>query len=380
MKFRIRRLRLKNWKNFTEVDIPIEDRVFLVGPNASGKSNFLDVLRFLRDLVSPGGGFEHAVNLRGGISVIRSLAARRDPAVEIDISLAADRDEWQYLIAFSSEKNRKAPVIEKEYVRRNQEILLDRPDEHDKNDPLRLTQTALEQINVNRPFRELADFFGSIRYLHLVPQLIREPNRFALAYDDPYGSDFLYQIAKTPERTRARRFALILSALRAVIPQLKEIELRRDERGNPHLDGKFEHWRPNGAWQNETCLSDGTIRLIGLLWIAMEKGGPLLLEEPEASLHPAIVRVLPQTFARILRQSGRQVFVSTHSPDLLQDEGISPREVLLLNPSKEGTRVTPTNQDNLIRAVLEGGLSLADIVISASGPDHPEQLHLFQSS
>ncbi|HPU99172.1 MAG TPA: ATP-binding protein, partial [Candidatus Hydrogenedentes bacterium] len=195
-----------------------------------------------------------------------------------------------------------------------------------------------------------------------------------------YGSDFLYQIAKTPERTRARRFALILSALRAVIPQLKEIELRRDERGNPHLDGKFEHWRPNGAWQNETCLSDGTIRLIGLLWIAMEKGGPLLLEEPEASLHPAIVRVLPQTFARILRQSGRQVFVSTHSPDLLQDEGISPREVLLLNPSKEGTRVTPTNQDNLIRAVLEGGLSLADIVISASGPDHPEQLHLFQSS
>ena len=33
----IRRLRLRNWKNFADVDVAIEDRVFLVGPNASGK-------------------------------------------------------------------------------------------------------------------------------------------------------------------------------------------------------------------------------------------------------------------------------------------------------------------------------------------------------
>lgn len=54
---KIRKLRLRNWKNFADVDVSIEDRVFLVGPNASGKSNFLDVFRFLRDLALAGGGF-----------------------------------------------------------------------------------------------------------------------------------------------------------------------------------------------------------------------------------------------------------------------------------------------------------------------------------
>ena len=47
---RFRKLRLKNWKNFERVDIDLQDRMFLVGPNASGKSNLLDAFRFLRDM------------------------------------------------------------------------------------------------------------------------------------------------------------------------------------------------------------------------------------------------------------------------------------------------------------------------------------------
>ena len=50
----ISRFLLKNWKNFQEIDVPLENRVFLIGPNASGKSNFLDALRFLRDAAEDG--------------------------------------------------------------------------------------------------------------------------------------------------------------------------------------------------------------------------------------------------------------------------------------------------------------------------------------
>jgi AAA15 family ATPase/GTPase len=49
--YRFAWLRLKNWKNFQSVEVDLPLRVFLVGPNASGKSNLLDVFRFLRDLV-----------------------------------------------------------------------------------------------------------------------------------------------------------------------------------------------------------------------------------------------------------------------------------------------------------------------------------------
>ena len=60
-------LRLKNWCNFRSVDISLSRRVFLIGPNASGRSNLLDALRFLRDIAkSEGGGLQKAVSERGG--------------------------------------------------------------------------------------------------------------------------------------------------------------------------------------------------------------------------------------------------------------------------------------------------------------------------
>ena len=38
---RVTRIRLKNWKNFQNVDVPLGPRTFLIGNNAAGKSNFL---------------------------------------------------------------------------------------------------------------------------------------------------------------------------------------------------------------------------------------------------------------------------------------------------------------------------------------------------
>ena len=62
---RLTQLKLENWRNFAQVETDLQRRAFLVGPNASGKSNFLDSLRFLRDIVSIGGGFQDAVRRIG---------------------------------------------------------------------------------------------------------------------------------------------------------------------------------------------------------------------------------------------------------------------------------------------------------------------------
>ena len=86
-------LHLKNWKNFRSVDVPLKNRMFLAGPNACGKSNFLDVFRFLRDIVKSGGGLQQAVQDRGGLSKIRCLSARKEPDVEIEVTLANGVDD-----------------------------------------------------------------------------------------------------------------------------------------------------------------------------------------------------------------------------------------------------------------------------------------------
>jgi predicted ATPase len=161
------------------------------------------------------------------------------------------------------------------------------------------------------------------------------------------------------------------------VPQLAEIELFRDKRGAPHLRGKYEHWRPQGAWQAEDQFSDGTLRLMGLLWAALDGSGPLLLEEPELSLHPEVIRFIPQMFARIQRRLNRQILVSTHSSDLLRDDGIGLDEVLLLQPGENGTIVRAAGESSEIRSLLEGGLSMAEVAIAKTQPQHPEQLALF---
>jgi len=375
---RFTHIHLENWKNFRQVDVDLQDRVFLVGPNASGKSNLLDVFRFLRDIVSIGGGLQRAVQDRRGVSGLRCLAARQYSDIVVDVRLGGNgqSEAWQYRLRFNQD-NKQRPWIKEERVVKDGQVVLSRPDGQDLKDPERCTQTCLEQVYVNQEFREVADFFNRIRYLHIVPQLVREPDRSVGKQNDPYGGDFLEQIARTPERTRRARLRRILEALRAVVPQLRELEFHRDPaRGTPHLRGKYEHWHPEGAWQTEQQFSDGTLRLMGLLWAALDGSGPLLLEEPELSLHAEFVRFIPQVFARIQRRVGRQVLLSTHSTDLLRDEGIGQDEVLLLLPSQEGTEVKPASGLREIRSLLESGSSMADAVIPWTRPQNLSQLLL----
>ena len=374
------RIQLENWRNFAKVDVPVDKRVFLVGANASGKSNFLDALRFLRDLVSTGGGFQKAVQIRGGVSTIRNLAARRKTDVTIDVEISEDeRWIWRYRIVFNQQGRR--PVLREEKVwDSSDKLILDRPDEDDRKDGARLGQTQLEQVFANKDFREIADFFRSIKYSHIVPQLVRDPDRKTGLTNDPFGSDFLEQIATADKRNQGAHLRRIQEVVRKVIQQLSDLELWRDERGTPHLCLKYEHWLPSGAWQDETDLSDGTLRLIGFLWALQEGRGPLLLEEPELSLHPALVRYLPQLMLgiqRARRKALRQVILSTHSPDLLKDEGIGAHEVLLLLPSPGGSNVIPGASKNKIIHELKIGLTMGEVVMTRTKPPALGQLLLW---
>lgn len=373
---RFTHIRLENWRNFLHVDVALQRRVFVVGPNASGKSNFLDAFKFLREVADTQGGFQRAIHARRGVSQIRSLHARRYPNVVIDVDIGLDDQPWRYRLEFTQD-NQRRPIIARERVTRNKDVVLDRPDEEDRVDRNRLTQTYLEQVNANRKFREVNEFFAQVRYLHLVPQLVREPDRSIGRVRDPFGGDFLEQLARTPKGTLDSRLRRIKDALRVAVPQLRELVLDRDVRGVPHLKGLYEHWRPNAGWQAEDQFSDGTLRLLGLLWAFLDGIAPLLLEEPELSLHPAVVRHIPRMIARLGRRSGRQVLLSTHSTDLLSDEGIAPEEVLLLEPSTEGTSIVAAKDDEQVRDLLEGGATLADTVLPRTAPIRAAQLSLF---
>ncbi|UZQ55059.1 AAA family ATPase [Trichothermofontia sichuanensis B231] len=380
----ISRIRLKNWRNFRSIDVALRDRVFLVGPNASGKSNLLDALRFLRDLASDGGGLQKAVRDRGGLSKIRCLSARRYPDVEIEVCLSENElvaPTWIYSIGIKQRKGgQNEPVLSYERVWKNGQQLIDRPAPADEKDSLRLTQTYLEQINANAEFREISNFFESILYLHLVPQLLRHPDAFSgpSIQGDPFGRSFLERVIKTPEKTRRSRLKKIEDALKIAVPQLKQLTDVKDEMGIPHLEAVYEHWRPGAGKQREDQFSDGTLRLIGLLWSLLESDSLLLLEEPELSLNSSIIAKLPALIYRLQKTKKRQVIITTHSGDLLSDSSIAGEEVLLMTPTAEGTQVEVASSIEEIRILLEGGLTIADAVLPRVAPTQVEELSLFR--
>lgn len=378
----ISRIKLKNWKNFKEIDVSLRNRTFMVGPNASGKSNLLDAFRFLRDLAKPGGGLQNAVLERGGISKIRCLAARTHPDVEVEIHLSefdSDVTIWKYAIGIKQEvRGYRLPILTYEKVWKEDKLLLNRPDAQDKKDEERLTQTHLEQINANKEFREITRFLESAVYLHLLPQLLKHPQSFTGPDlpGDPFGKGFLDRISKVNEKTRNAWLKKIEAALKIAVPQFNKFEFK-EENGRPHLEAVYDHWRPKAGKQKEDQFSDGTLRLIGLLWSLQEGDGLLLLEEPELSLNGAIVSKIPALIYKLQKPKKRQVLITTHSLDLLSDKGISLDEILVLSPSAEGTIVLAASSIPEIKAMLEGGMSPAQAILPRNKPKDINQLTLF---
>lgn len=382
----ISRLRLKNWRNFKAVDIALRERAFVLGPNASGKSNLLDALRFLRDVAKPkGGGLQRAVDSRGGLTKLRCLLARKDPKVMIEVELSERIDDdpiWRYRLEFKSEgKGAQRVVVSEEVVTHLKDGVqtLVRPDSADEGDRERLTETNLEQVNANKDFREIAQFFAALTYLHLVPQLLKHAELGAAGQleGDPFGQSFLERIAKTNDRVRDARLKKIEAALRACVPNMKNLKFERDPiTGSPHLFALYEHWRPDAGWQREDQFSDGTLRLLGIMWSLLDGDSLLLLEEPELSLNEAIVREIPPLLWQMQRKAKhrRQVFITTHSKALLEHLSIDPREVVTLLPSAEGTHVLPLTADDI--ALVDAGYTVADAVAGKAPAMQFDQLSL----
>ncbi len=384
----ITHLQLRNWRNFRKVDVTLGPRAYVIGANASGKSNLLDVFRFLRSIAqSEGGGLQKALKERGGLSKLRSLHARRDPEVRIEVDVSdAPEDKvprWRYILAFKSEgKGLQRVLIQEESVLKDGQVIFSRPDADDLRDSARLTQTFLEQINSNSSFRELAEHFSATTYLHLVPQLLKHSDEISgrIIENDPFGQGLLQRIARTTAKTRDARLRRIQQALEVAVPQFSELHFEQDSAtGFPHLKANFKHWRVHGSWQREDQFSDGTLRLIGFLWALQEGDGLLLLEEPELSLNDAITEHIPLMIDRVLRQRKkggflRQVLSTTHSDNLISAV-TDPDSILLLEPGDDGTTVRAATEGE--RKEMEHGLNAAEVLLPKTRPRQIEQMGLF---
>ena len=70
--------------------------------------------------------------------------------------------------------------------------------------------------------------------------------------------------------------------------------------------------------------------------------------------------------------------LSTHSPNLFLDEGISLEEILILAPQGEGTSVRQAGSNREISDLLEGGAMLLEAIPPHTRPPNAHRLALFE--
>ncbi|MBI2272038.1 MAG: ATP-binding protein [Bacteroidetes bacterium] len=386
---RISKVKLINWKNFKSAEVNLTHRTFIVGPNASGKSNFLDAIRFLRDIVRQGGSLQEAVSIRDGVSKIRCVAARSNPdiTVGIEITNGDDMPEWYYELTFNQTGGGIADlraVVKRESLKNliTSTIHIDRPNGTKESDYL-LEYTFIEQATKNENFKSFIVFLNEINYLHLIPQLVRDPKSFLKTNkgEDYYGRDFLERILSLNKLTQKAYLKRVETALRYALPNLEKLEFEPDEMGVPHFEATFKQWRGKGVKHQEKHFSDGTLRFIGLFWALQDGTKPILLEEPELSLHSAIIQRLADVIYKLQKKKSgmRQVIVTTHSHEILNNNGISAEEVLLITTDgEEGSKIISSASLPEVKAYLQSGNTIGDFVISRTAPKNIHQLTIFE--
>ena len=374
----IKRLIAQNWRNFQHIDIQLSERQFIVGPPASGKSNLLDIFRFLREIASGEGGFQKAIAARGGTAQIRCFTAKPDAAIALELHLApnaAAPPTWRYAIGFCQ----APPTLTHERVWHGDKLLLARPTAADEKTPERLTRSVLES-NSEATYSELTHFFHAITELQLSPKLRHFPDGIQ---EDTVANNangqgvngLLERIASADEETRRARLKTIEEGLTLAVPQFAQLAFIRDAvTGHPHLQARYSHWPPQAGWQREDLFSDGTLRLIGLLWALLESEAVLLVEEPEHSLNPEIVSQFAPMFWGMQARKEQQVLISTQSDVMLAEPGIDSTEVLMLTPTETGTAAKLAADIEDVQVLLNAGLTAGEVVFSG----YAEPLSLLQ--
>jgi predicted ATPase len=396
----LRRVRIRNYKSIAFCDVTLEPLTILVGKNGSGKSNFLDAIAFVADVIRA--GTSEAIDRHGGLSSIkpRSFVASTI-SIEIEaeaVATPSTKDpefprhplksfQVRYELSIptgdtSGGKPRESiDVINPEsgwiigYDRLHDELTI-KGDTVRNGSPLpRLAPAGLPFVYfLEPPLLQIADAFRSMQRYNFIPQSIRELHR--PSSDQSLRSDGS-NLASAIEAIRAHDswvYERIGQYLSAVVPEIESYD-------TVHY-GEYESVRfrvknddPTRVTEfDASSMSDGTLRVLAALVAARQivpaSSSPSLvaIEEPETALHPAAMRALVGALDEATL--GTQILLTTHSPDLLDTEKIRPENVRVVEMRNGSTWITPV--DEASASMVRDGLS------TLGGLERDRQLELNQ--
>ena len=416
---------ITNWRNFAHIEFDLSSRLFVVGPNSSGKTNLLAALRFLSD-VARRGLVAASEDLGGPERYFRSGMDSASFAVTVDVDtreLAYDLSLRKVTVVedFVGGEMRMRPLkagipaglLEADQPRILQPRVADKPtsfsfeelatmeianppDEHQLEDEgvepvwdyvsdyvfvedekLLIDGEDVTGVpgtkQVTGSALSIRNILSGIRYIHPNPKKMLER---ADRYDPDHGTGFFQHAGRFSDQQLDAVVDRIRPIMAAVVPEIPNLSYQRMGLGTELVFYSDTPVRGASGVYSHEQFSEGTLRLLGLLFdlaTLPRDTSIVLIEEPETFLQSSVVRSLPLLLAEVAMNSDVQMIISTHSPELIDSELVLPSQVLMLrseNGETTGQLLSESN-DPRIKAVVSAGLPKSEGIDAVNGRTIP---------
>lgn len=358
----ITRLVVKNYRSLADVDIALHPLTVLVGANGSGKSNVVDVLRFVRDVLKD--GFEMALKSRGGVGAIHCWYADEMEDISIRLYFEGPLGRGDYGFVFGrADEDEYVIKSERLFIVGNQadEMLLEAQDGQMMRYPeqigvmpmghpfnayhasarYKMTPFLPQLAPFSQSLQGVRHFLASMHFYDFWPDNLRPPQKIVSPF--PLREDGANLASTLRELKRTGEAQTVQEALSVVLKGFHGYSIAQS---NGLLVPKLHYCVQNGRVKEVAAElqheADGTIRFLAILAALYQERhlSPLSIEEPETAIYPDGLGMLYD----VLREASvsYQVLLTTHNADLISY--FAPESLRILNKEDGITKIGPLSK------------------------------------
>ena len=408
----LKRIEVKNFKSFQELKVEFHKFDVLIGANASGKSNFVQIFKFLMDIANS--GLNNAVSMQGGVEYLRNINigasenfslkvvsdqkdgfARRAKKGLIGIKIYETayefalkfnkrgsgfkiaKDNLNYKCEFVKLKREKKEIKEREKIGQGQ-ISLSR----DKGGKIKISlpkEAPIKEEDIYPPFlREeklspttllfqrsfffmpplYSELFGDISIYDFDPKLPKKATpitgKAELEEDGSNLSIILKNITENKEKRRK-----LFNLVKDLLPFISNLDVEKF--ADKSLLFKLQEIYFKNQYLPASLISDGTISITALIVaLYFERKLLTIIEEPERNIHPYLISKAVDMMKDVSEK--KQIIITTHNPEIVKYAGLD--NILLVSRDEEGFSLVsrPADKEE-VKTFLQNEIGIEELYV-----------------